>query len=307
MVNFLLLTTYAYKIYLGRVHISNILIKGILLFLLIALHIIHAPLVPLTNHPDITSSNHTSKNTKRKRKHDSSEKDDDNHQIPNPKRKGNPTYHPERPSCSPCALWSQSGSDVRLISYHPTSNSRHAGIEAQSLAQYATFGGIQFNLNYNDCVCRPCYMDYMRNKNNSENVIPRWESIRQDVYKQLQEDKHCVYCDTVCECKNIVQWGPESWYGVEGIKVWKQFLSLTGKVDYAIGDNINHICRTHHRRILHLRSMRACSVCTCMESSNWNLICNIVNSPDKIYEAFSLEPQTVHYFDWICEQCSLTL
>ena len=96
----------------------------------------------------------------------------------------------------------------------------------------------------------------------------------------------------------IVQWGREWGRG------YKTMLSLTGKVDYAIGDNINHICCTHHR-ILHLRSMRACSVCTCMESSNWNLICNIVNSPDKICEAFSLEPQTVHYFDWICEQCSL--
>ena len=128
------------------------------------LHIIHAPLVPLFNHPDVTSSDHTSKNTKRKRKHDSSEKEDDNHQIPTPKRKGNLTCYPERPSCSPCALWSQSGSDVRLISYLPTTNSRNAGIEAKSLAHYATFGGIQFNLNYNDCVCRPCYMGWLHEK-----------------------------------------------------------------------------------------------------------------------------------------------
>ena len=35
--------------------------------------------------------------------------------------------------------------------------------------------------------------------------------------------------------------GPDCWYGAEGIKVWKQLLSLTGKVDYAIGDNINHV------------------------------------------------------------------
>ena len=93
---------------------------------------------------------------------------------------------------------------------------------------------VVLNLNCNDHVCRPCYMDYMRNKNSSENVIRRWGKIRQDVYKQPQEDNHCVYCNITCDrCTG-------SWYGVEGIKVWKQFLSLTGQVDYAIGDvNIN--------------------------------------------------------------------
>ena len=308
MIRFLLLATLAYKSYLGRVQICNILFTGICLFLLIALHIVHAPLVSRTNQPDITSCNRTtSKNAKRKRKHDKIEKDDDNKQLPNPKRKGNPTYHPDRQSCSPCALWSQSGNDVRLKSYHPTSNSRHAGTEALPLSQYASFSGTQFDLNYNDCVCRPCYMDYLRNKNNSENVIPRWEKIRQEVYKQPKADRHCVYCcGTLCECENTIQWGPECWYGVEGIKVWKQFLSLTGKVDYAIGNHVNHVCRTHHRRILHLRSIRTCSVCTCKDSSNWNLICNITNSPDKICEAFSLEPEAIQFFDWICEQCSLS-
>ena len=86
-------------------------------------------------------------------------------------------------------------------------------------------------------------MDYVKNKHNSENVIPRWEKVRESVYKQPEVKKHCIYCcGTIsCECKDIVQWGPDCWYGVEGIKVWKQFLSLTGKVDYAIGDNINHV------------------------------------------------------------------
>ena len=305
LIKFFLLIILAYKSYLGRVHTCNILITGILL---ISAHVVHIPLVSRTNQPDIPACNHKMpRNSKRKRKHENSGQDDDSSQIPHPKRKGNPTYHPERPLCSPCALWSQSGSDIRLRSYHPTSNSRHAGTEALSLSQYASFGDTQFNLNYNDCICRPCYMDYMKNKHNSENVIPRWERIRNDVYKQPKVDKHCVYCcGTLCECENIVQWGPNCWYGVEGIKVWKQFLSLTGKVDYALGDNINHVCRAHYRRIYEFRNTRTCSVCTSMESSNWNLICNVVNSPDKICEAFSLEPQAVQFFDWICEQCSLS-
>ena len=101
----------------------------------------------------------------------------------------------------------------------------------------------------------------MMNRYNSENVIPRWEKVRREAYEQPNICKHCVYCcGTVCECESIVQWGPDCWYGVEGIKVWKQFLSLTGKVDYAIGDNINHVCRSHYRTIHKLRSTRTCSV-----------------------------------------------
>ena len=124
------------------------------------------------------------------------------------------------------------------------------------------------------------------------------KKIRNHVYKQRRVDMHCVYCcGTLCECENIIQWGPNCWYGVEGIKVWKQFLSLMGKVDYAIGDNINHVCRAHYRRIYEFRNMRTCSVHTSKESSNWKLICNIVNLPDKICEAFFLEPQTVQCFD----------
>lgn len=93
---------------------------------------------------------------------------------------------------------------------------------------------------------------------------------------------------------------------MEGIKVWKQFLSLTGKVDYAIGDNVNHICRSHYRGIHKLKSTRTCSVCMSTTNCNWNLVCNIVSAPDKLCEAFSLEPEAVQFFDWICEQCCLS-
>ena len=47
----------------------------------------------------------------------------------------------------------------------------------------------------------------------------------------------------MCECEQVTQWGPENWYGNDSISVWKQFLSLAGKIDYAISDTINHVCQ----------------------------------------------------------------
>ena len=84
---------------------------------------------------------------------------------------------------------------------------------------------------------------------------------------------------------------------------WKQYLSLTGRVDYAIEDHINHICRTHYRRIFQLKQTRKCTTCSTQQSSDWRLVCNIANSPEKVCESFSLELGFVHFFDWICHQC----
>ena len=69
-------------------------------------------------------------------------------------------------------------------------------------------------------------------------------------------DKHCIFCcGSVCECVQVTQWGPEQWFGDDSISTWKQYLSLNGKVDYAIGDNINHVCRQHYRRIYELKNL----------------------------------------------------
>ena len=57
---------------------------------------------------------------------------------------------------TPCALWSQSGSDSRLRHFHPIENSHHAGTEALALSQYATFYSVQFSLRSSDCICQPC-------------------------------------------------------------------------------------------------------------------------------------------------------
>ena len=46
---------------------------------------------------------------------------------------------------------------LRLRHFHPIENSRHAGMEALTLSQYATFDGIQFTLRFSDCICQPCY------------------------------------------------------------------------------------------------------------------------------------------------------
>ena len=99
--------------------------------------------------------------------------------------------------------------------------------------------------------------------------------------------------------------GSRAVVGDDSISTWKQYLSLNGKVDYAIGDNINHVCRQHYRRIYELKNLRKCSICTLNSSPTWKLICNIVDSPEKLCDAFSIELGTVHFFDWICEHCCL--
>ena len=69
-------------------------------------------------------------------------------------------------------------------------------------------------------------------------------------------------------------------------------------MDYAIGDHINNICRTHYRRIFEL-------TCQSHQSSKWKLVCNIANSPEKVCESFSHELGSIRFFDWICDQCCL--
>ena len=93
-------------------------------------------------------------------------------------------------------------------------------------------------------------------------------------------------CGSMCECEHIYQWGPDNWHGDDDISTWKQYMSLRGIVDYAIGDHINHVCRTHYRRIFELKSSRQCTTCRSQQSSRWRLV---TNSPEKICEAFSLE------------------
>ena len=255
-----------------------------------------------------TVTTHSSQPTTRRRKRAcESNGSDDNSESSNPKRKRNSKYHPDRAHCLPCAIWEQSGGDPHLLEFHPLKDSRHAGLDALSLSQYASFHNINFNLESNDCICEPCYRDFNRNKNNKENTIPRWAKIRNDFYtRQVQQRKHCIYCcGSVCDCRRINQWGPDNWYGDDSISTWKQYLSLRGVVDYAISDHINHICRTHYRRIFELKCSRECITCQSRQSSKWKLVCNIANSPENICESFSHELGSIHFFDWICDQCCL--
>ena len=151
------------------------------------------------------SSEHQNSTTKQ-RKRGLNDKDDTDG-ASNPKRKRSSKYHPDRSYCLPCAIWKQSGSDPHLQEFHPVKISRHAGIEALSLSQYALFDNVDFNLESNDCICDPCYRDYSRNKNNRENTIPRWAKLRNDFYtSEVRQAKYCTYCcGSVCGCEHIHQ------------------------------------------------------------------------------------------------------
>ena len=223
----------------------------------------------------------------------------------NPKKRRNIVYHPHTVECQACVLWRQSGMDPNLKHLHPQTNSRHAGSEAFSLSQYASYQGTHFDLTSDDCVCQPCYKDFKR-KTNQENQIPRWARLQQQHYS-IRESKHCIYCcEGECTCTNIHQWGPDQWHGEDTlISTWKRYLSLSGNVQHPVGSAANHVCRTHYRRIFKLRETRACSVCKSSASSSWSLVCDVVPSPDIMSEAFQLEPGSIHFFAWICKQCSL--
>ena len=109
----------------------------------------------------------------------------------------------------------------------------------------------------------------------------------------------------MCECEQVTQWDPEYWYENDSISVWKQLLSLTGKIDYAISDTINCVS-TYYRRIYELKNIRVCCICSLNDSSSWKLVYNLVDSPEKVCDAFSMERGTLKFCDWVCEHCCLS-
>ena len=96
------------------------------------------------------------------------------------------------------------------------------------LSLYAAFDNTDFSLDSSDCV-PAMSQGCMRNQNNSENTVPRWARLRNELYNQLISIKHCIFwCGSVCECEQVIQWGPENWCGNDSISVWKQYLSFNG-------------------------------------------------------------------------------
>ena len=191
----------------------NILLKGsfcVLRELICVITGIHFPL-EVHSSPTIVQVSYPPTHScpvsrKRKRVSNVKQRDDDHNGSENPKHRRNSKYHPNKDTCSPCALLSQSGSDSRLRHFHPIENSRHAGTEALALSQYAMFDSVQFSLRSSDCICQPCYKDFMRNRNNSENVIPRWVKVKNEISQQLHKNKHCIFCcGSVCECERVTQ------------------------------------------------------------------------------------------------------
>ena len=215
-------------------------------------------------------------------------------------------YHPNRVECLPCVLWRQSGSDPNLRHLHPLKDSRHVGSDAVPLSQHAFYDSISFSLTSDDCVCKPCYMDFQRKHNKENRCIPRWAKVKNDFYS-TRLNKHCVYCcGDDCSCGNIHYWGPDQWNGGDtSITTWKKFLSLTGHVDHTIPDHATHICKVHCRKVYAERISRSCSVCSSHESSIWNLICDVASTPEHIERSFQIEFGTVHFFGWICNSCTL--
>ena len=158
----------------------NFMLKGVLCTLTEIFHIatgIRIPLDANSSQPTVNMDNNyllerpCLVSRKRKRAYQGSQDKDDRDGNDNPKRKRSSKFHPNWSVCLPCALWSQSGSDRRLKHFHPIDNSRHAGIEALALSQYAAFDSIQFSLESSDCVCQPCYKDFIRNRDNSETLF----------------------------------------------------------------------------------------------------------------------------------------
>lgn len=52
-------------------------------------------------------------------------------------------------------------------------------------------------------------------------------------------------------------------------------------------------------------NQRACCVRSLSVTSNWKLVCNLADSPDKVCANFSMENGTINFFDWVCEHCCL--
>lgn len=133
---------------------------------------------------------------------------------PAPKRGRRAKYHKQ---CGECSLWIQSGSDIQVQHLHPTANMRHPGSESQNLSHYASYDGVQFQLQGDSCICEPCYRDFSRNSHNKENQIPRWYKVQREFYNSQQVVRHhCIFCCTSqseCHCFEIQDWGPDGWYG----------------------------------------------------------------------------------------------
>ena len=256
------------------------------------------PLSPITNKQNKqqhTSQEHSSSTThvdrtERKRKADS-DADMERVRFKLPKRGRTPIYHPDKMHCTPCMLWQQSGADPRLHQFHSSKEMRHAGSDATTIALYATYDGIKFDLDFDSCICPPCHKDFKRNYQNRENVIPRWAKLRKEML-ETRAAKHCVLCctnreDGSCECQLITHWGPDQWNGMDSLESWRKFLFLSGLVHDIIPNTCNNICRSHYRRIVEMKAQRTCCVCGMAYTDKpWKLVCDVANSTEHVCEAF---------------------
>ena len=214
--------------------------------------------------------------------------------------------------CTPCMLWQQSGADPRLHQFHSSKEMRHAGSDATTIALYAAYDEVQFDLGFNSCICPPCHKDFKRNYQNRENVIPRWAKLRQEML-ETRGAKHCMLCcanreDGSCECQLITHWGADQWNRMDSLESWRKFLFLSGHVQDIIPNTCSNICHTHYSRILEIKAQRTCCVCDMAYTDKpWKLVCDVANSTERVCEAFSLSDGSVNFISWICTRCTLCL
>ena len=248
-----------------------------------------------------TSSNHTERLGKR---NGSRGNGDDE---PTPKRGRKAKYHKQ---CGDCSIWAQLGSYTNVKHLHPSTTMRHPGREAQNLTHYVTYGGYNFSINEDSCICDPCYRDYTRNFHNRENNMPRWYKVCRDSAQQTV-NKHCLLCCTSpsnCDCCEMAEWGPDAWYGNDDIVTWRKYLTLNGYVAHNIPEHCKHVCKSHYRRVREIISSRLCATCSSKHCNTaWKLVCDASNSLDEVHEQFSVTDESVAFFDWICNRCRLFL
>ena len=241
----------------------------------------------------------------------SSDNCSDADEQPPPKKKGRPGNVEYGHVCTPCVLWSDSGSVEKLRSYHTTKYMRHPQKEYTSFSVYASnTNEFSFFIDPNSCICNGCFRDYVRycNSDDKINYIPRWLKLKRQHCPSLA--KHCFMCckSQPCTCAQIQTWGSENWFMKEGIEFWKSFLLFLGHSVNSLTDK--NICLEHYKQLRKHKTDRTCCFCDKGndDSVTWSLVGNLQSSSLAQYNVLlSMLDESPSLSDWLCSACCLFL
>ncbi len=181
--------------------------------------------------------------------------------------------------------------------------------EANLISNYMSHENVTIELNITSCICNGCFRDWERNRDNRENVKPRWVKVKKEFYDAIQSSaKHCIFCCTQaqCQCGAISQWGPDQWHGHDTLQTWKRLLVNTGKISHGIPSRAEHICRHHFKVARKIITSRKCSICSITYNDSWwKLIYEVTENLLLLCEAFSINVESISHFDWICKHCRI--